>query len=584
MFRSSRKFFISVAALTCLLGALTFAQNAQKPQAGLTADDFNQFTWRWVGPMTFSGRVTATRCPAARARPTTCSRPAAASGRPWTAASTSSRSSRSTARSSMGWLAIAPSNPNILYLGTGEPMHARASTHGNGMWKSTDAGKTWTHIGLEKSYFIPMVAVDSKNPDIVYVAAEGKLYDNEMDCERGLFKSIDGGKTWTNLGPMKDRGVGDFVIDPRNSNVIIAASYKHYRRAWTYDRPRRRATASSSRPTAARPGRSWPTGLPAKGRALGRTGLAIYEKNPNIVYARVDEEVSVGFAERDGVANFRRGGGGGRGGGGRVRRRGRHRAVQDGREPRAVQGVQDQRRAGAARAEVHAGHRRRRGRAGEEVQRAGAGQGLRVEERRRRREAATRRPASSTRRTKDLMETIARGREAGQEAGGGGRFDRGQGPHAARQPHGARDPLHRRRRQLAAGQAERRRVPHRRPGQDLEADDRVQAGDARPPTPPPADVELDAAAAQSDSVETVRQAQTGGQPPASRPWRAGGGAGAGRPRRPGRRQQPGRAPRRSTRPRAATTAASSSTRTTTRSSTAATRTPRCRTTPGRRSR
>ena len=122
----------------------------------------------------------------------------------------------------MGWLAIAPSNSNILYLGTGEPMHARASSHGNGMWKSTDAGKTWTHIGLEKSFFIPMVAVDSKNPDIVYVAAEGKLYDNEMDCERGLFKSIDGGKTWTNLGPMKDRGVGDFVIDPRNSNIIIA--------------------------------------------------------------------------------------------------------------------------------------------------------------------------------------------------------------------------------------------------------------------------------------------------------------------------------------------------------------------------
>ena len=83
---------------------------------------------------------------------------------------------------SMGWLAIAPSNPNILYLGTGEAMHARSSTHGNGMWKSTDAGKTWTHIGLEKSYFIPMVAVDSKNPDIVYAAAEGKLYDNEMDC------------------------------------------------------------------------------------------------------------------------------------------------------------------------------------------------------------------------------------------------------------------------------------------------------------------------------------------------------------------------------------------------------------------
>jgi len=226
---------------------------------------------------------------------------------------------------SMGWLAIAPSNANILYLGTGEPMHARASTHGNGMWKSTDAGKTWTHIGLEKSFFISMVAVDSKNPDIVYASAEGKLYDNEMDCERGLYKSIDGGKTWTNLGPMKDRGVGDFVIDPRNSNIIIASAYKLYRRAWTYDD--RDAENGIFKSTDG--GKTWTRltgGLPPKGTPIGRTGLTIYEKNPSIVYARVDEAAVVGFQERDGIVNFRaapaggggRGGGGGMGGGGTV--------------------------------------------------------------------------------------------------------------------------------------------------------------------------------------------------------------------------------------------------------------------------
>ena len=156
----------------------------------------------------------------------------------------------------MGWLAIAPSNSNILYLGTGEPMHARASTHGNGVWKSTDAGKTWTHVGLEKSYFIPMIAVDSKNPDIVYVAAEGKLYDNEMDCERGLFKSIDGGKTWTNLGPHEG---------PRRQRLRHrpAQLQRHHHARPTSSIAARgptttatRATRSSSRPTAARPGRS----------------------------------------------------------------------------------------------------------------------------------------------------------------------------------------------------------------------------------------------------------------------------------------------------------------------------------------
>ena len=215
---------------------------------------------------------------------------------------------------STGWMAIAPSDPNILYLGTGEPMHARSSTHGNGVWKSTDAGKTWTRAGLEKSYFINKVEIDSKNPDIVYVAAEGKLYDNEMDSERGLFKSTDGGKTWTNLGPMKDRGVADFVIDPRNSDVIIAASYKLVRRAWTYiDRQPGNELFKSTDG-----GKTWKKltgGLP-QGVAVGRTGLAISGKNPNIVYARVDEELNLGFQERDGVANFTAPGGfGGRGGG-----------------------------------------------------------------------------------------------------------------------------------------------------------------------------------------------------------------------------------------------------------------------------
>ncbi|RPJ52818.1 MAG: hypothetical protein EHM24_33770, partial [Acidobacteria bacterium] len=315
MFRSSRKFFISLAALICLLGALAFAQNAQKPQAGPTSDDFNQFSWRYVGPQTFSGRITAFAVP--RGQSTTYY-VLTASGGLWKTEDAGTHFEPTFEKYGslgMGWLAIAPSNQNILYLGTGEPMHARSSMHGNGMWKSTDAGKTWTKIGLEKSFFIPKVEVDSKNPDIVYVAAEGKLYDNEMDCERGLFKTTDGGKTWTNVAPMKDRGVGDFVIDPRNSNVIIAASYKTFRRAWTYiDRQQGNGIFKSTDG-----GKSWTklaTGLPANNVALGRIGLAIFEKNPQILYARVDEEVSLGYAERDGVANFSAAGGGGRGGAG----------------------------------------------------------------------------------------------------------------------------------------------------------------------------------------------------------------------------------------------------------------------------
>ena len=204
---------------------------------------------------------------------------------------------------SMGSLGIAASDPKVLYLGTGEPMHARSSSHGNGVWKSVDAGKTWTNVGLAKSYFIPKVQVDPKNPDVVYVAAEGKLYDNETDSERGFYVTTDGGKTWERRWPLADRGVGEFVVDPRDFNVVIAQAYKLYRRAWTYiDRqPGNHLYKTTDG------GKTWKKltqGLPTAIDA-GRAGLAIYLKNPDIVYARIDEEVNLGLAERDGGSNFR---------------------------------------------------------------------------------------------------------------------------------------------------------------------------------------------------------------------------------------------------------------------------------------
>ncbi len=315
MSKSSRKSFFSfLLGMTLLLSVLSYAQNpAQSP---VTTDDFNQFTWRWVGPQTFSGRITNFAVP--RGQSTTYY-VLTASGGLWKTVDAGIHFDPifdHYGTMSMGYMAIAPSNPDILYLGTGEPMHARASTHGNGVWKSTDAGKTWTSVGLSKSYFIPRIEVDFKNPDIVYAAAEGKLYDNEMDCERGLYKSTDGGKTWTNLGPMKDRGIADFVIDPRNSNIIIAAAYKTFRRAWTYmDR-----WAGNDLYKSVDGGKNWKkltNGFPGSAE-LGRTGLALFEKNPSIIYARLDQGVSLGYTERDGAANFRAGGGlpGGRGGGG----------------------------------------------------------------------------------------------------------------------------------------------------------------------------------------------------------------------------------------------------------------------------
>ena len=301
--------FMALLALAFVLGAGTALQ------AQITTDDLNQLGWRWVGPVNFSGRISEFAVPPGQ---TTTYYVLAASGGVWKTEDAGIHFEPifdKYGNMSMGSLAVAPSDPKVLYLGTGEPMHARSSSRGNGVWKSTDAGKTWTNVGLTKSYFINKVQVDPKNPDVVYVAAEGKLYDNEADCERGFYKTVDGGKTWTKMWPVADRGVGDFVVDPRDFNVVIAQAYKLYRRSWTYID---RQPANWLYKTVDG-GKTWAkliNGLPNH-LEIGRAGLVMFPKNPNIVYARLDEEVNLGLAERDGGANFRAAGQfGGAGGGG----------------------------------------------------------------------------------------------------------------------------------------------------------------------------------------------------------------------------------------------------------------------------
>lgn len=272
-------------------------------EAPLSTKDLNKFTWRHIGPFTFSGRITEFAVPPRQSQTYYV---ATATGGIWKTEDGGIHFKPVFDKygvMSMGDIAVARSNPNTVYAGTGEPLHARSSAHGNGMWKSVNGGKTWTHIGLEKSYFIPRVAVDHKNPDIVYVAAEGKLYDNKMDCQRGLYKTIDGGKTWTQVLDLKDRGVGDFVIDPTNSDVVIAVAYKTYRRTWTFiDRQEGNHLYKT-----VDGGKTWKkltNGLPMNIKT-GWNGICIYEKNPNILYVRMDEEVNLGLSEREGVALFR---------------------------------------------------------------------------------------------------------------------------------------------------------------------------------------------------------------------------------------------------------------------------------------
>ena len=291
-----------VVFLLLFLGALSWGFS----QIPLTTKDLDQFTWRSIGPWNFSGRITNFAVPAGQSQAYYV---LTSTGGLWKTEDGGIHFEPlfdKYGNMSMGFLAIAPGNPKVLYLGTGESLHARAAYHGNGMWKSTDEGKTWTHIGLEKSFFIPKVEVDPRNPDVVYVAAEGKLYDNSMDCERGLYKSTDGGKTWQLSLDLKDRGVVDMVMDPANPDVLIAAAYKTFRRAWTYlDRQKDNDLYKTTDG-----GKTWKkltNGLPLEAET-GRNGLAVYAKNPKIVYARIDEELNLGLSEREGAYEFRQGG------------------------------------------------------------------------------------------------------------------------------------------------------------------------------------------------------------------------------------------------------------------------------------
>src|ERR1035437_3829111 len=138
------------------------------------------------------------------------------------------------ANESVGAIAIAPSDPNVVYVGTGESNNRQSSSIGDGVWGTTDGGKTWNHLGLEDTQSIGRIVVDPTNPNTVYVAAMGHLFG--PNAERGLFKSVDGGKTWKKSKYIDaDTGFTDVAIDPSNPKILYASSLQRLRTWWGYN-------------------------------------------------------------------------------------------------------------------------------------------------------------------------------------------------------------------------------------------------------------------------------------------------------------------------------------------------------------
>lgn len=188
----------------------------------------------------------------------------------------------------IGAITVAPSDPNVVYVGTGETNMRSNITPGDGVYKSTDAGKTWKHIGLNDTQFIGSIVVDPDNPDIVYVAAMGHAWGDNK--ERGVFRSTDGGKTWSKILYVDEKtGAIDLVMDPNNSRILYAAMWQAYTRSWT---------VSSGGPgsgiyKSTDGGDHWTNitrdpGLP-KG-VIGKIGLAVSGANSNRVWALVESK------------------------------------------------------------------------------------------------------------------------------------------------------------------------------------------------------------------------------------------------------------------------------------------------------
>ncbi|MEW5982251.1 MAG: hypothetical protein AB1806_07755 [Acidobacteriota bacterium] len=207
---------------------------------------------------------------------------------------------------SIGDIAVAPSNPNIVWVGTGEHTSSRSTYWGDGVYLSTDAGKTWTNMGLKNSHHIGRIVIDPKDPNIVYVASLGPLYS--QGGERGVFKTVDGGRTWakslTVTADGRDVGAADLVMDPKNPKVLYAAAYDKERLPWTFNL----AGPGSGIYKTTDAGRTWTkltVGLP--GGMLGRIGLTVYPKNPRILYANIENGNKPGMSDEDRLKELREG-------------------------------------------------------------------------------------------------------------------------------------------------------------------------------------------------------------------------------------------------------------------------------------
>jgi photosystem II stability/assembly factor-like uncharacterized protein len=281
-----------------------------EPDGSLPADWIKPLTWRSIGPASMGGRITAFSV--YEADPSTYWVATASGGLLKTANNgvTFEHQFDKEATVSVGDVCVAPSDRNVVWVGTGEANPRNSVSYGDGVYKSTDGGKTWKNMGLKKSFQVGRIVIHPKNPDVVYVGALGRLYG--PGGERGLYKTTDGGKTWERVLHVDDKtGVIDVRMHPSDPDTLLVATYERQRDGYDTNDPAKKWGPGSGLHKTTDGGKTWKKltrGLPTCN--LGRIGLDYFRKGPNIVYAVVESEkigmgpprprpVSLGLTGRD---------------------------------------------------------------------------------------------------------------------------------------------------------------------------------------------------------------------------------------------------------------------------------------------
>ncbi len=275
------------------------------PSAGetkLKPDTFTGLAFRGIGPALTSGRIGDL---AVHPRDRNTWYVAVASGGVWkttNAGITWTPIFDGQGSFSIGCVTVDPRNPLVVWVGTGENNSQRSVAYGDGLYKSTDGGKNWENVGLKLSEHIAKVLIDPRDSNVVYAAAQGPLWAPGGD--RGLYKTADGGKTWKQVLKISENtGVTDVALDPRNPDILFAAAYQRRRHVWTLIDGGPESALYKSTDA----GATWKkveNGMPKE--EMGRIGLAVSPANPDVVYALVEAANKAGgmFRSTDGGGSW----------------------------------------------------------------------------------------------------------------------------------------------------------------------------------------------------------------------------------------------------------------------------------------